>query len=216
MRHTRCSTNYCLRRCKVTKQLVCRFSFPFDLKEFTTLEQDRAIFKLVTKRNDPLVNRHNRIILQEWRANIDWQPIVSTHAVLRYIAKYAAKSEPQSRTYAEIFRTIIGEESDGAQPAVKAFQRLLLKTCAERDISAQEAFHNLMAYPMYHSSRNFVNLNLCKEGALRIVGAPQESSEEELADEHFLQRYSNREEQYQHISLMEMASGYSWRSRKWI
>ncbi len=48
---------------------------------------------VTTARNDPRVNSHNRVMLQNWRA--DFQ-IVDVTACARYLAKYIAKSEPRS------------------------------------------------------------------------------------------------------------------------
>ena len=50
-------------------------------------------------RNDDRVNSYNSYILQLWRENIDWQPIMSKHAVIKYIAKYAAKAKRSLETY---------------------------------------------------------------------------------------------------------------------
>ena len=46
-------------------------------------------------RNDSLLNIHNPIKLSIWRANVDCQPIISRHFVLKYISKYASKVEPK-------------------------------------------------------------------------------------------------------------------------
>ena len=40
-RHTRCSTNYCLRKTSNKTELKCRFNFPFDHCPKTTLEFER-------------------------------------------------------------------------------------------------------------------------------------------------------------------------------
>ena len=63
-RHTRCSTNYCLRKKSNENELKCRFHFPFDL-EFEEIHskcdniQYRA--KIVTKRNDERLNNHQQL-----------------------------------------------------------------------------------------------------------------------------------------------------------
>lgn len=80
---------------------VCRFNFPFDTCENTHIEYEKVHTKDITvrykpkivfKRNDPRVNKHNRLQLQTWRANNDIQPIIDQHACIEYIAKYASKS----------------------------------------------------------------------------------------------------------------------------
>ena len=61
-RHTRCSTNYCLKRKDNESDLKCRFNYPFNLCDKTKLEfekihtKDRSTqyrAKIITKRNDP-------------------------------------------------------------------------------------------------------------------------------------------------------------------
>ena len=47
--------------------------------------------ELVTKRNYHWLNSHNRVMLENWRANVDLQVIVDKNACARYIGKYAAK-----------------------------------------------------------------------------------------------------------------------------
>ena len=50
--------------------------------------------ELVIAKNNPYINPHSRIQLQGWRANVDLKPILSIHAALQYIFKYASKLEP--------------------------------------------------------------------------------------------------------------------------
>src|SRR6266496_410904 len=159
-RHTRCSPSYCLR--VKNNQQNCQFGFPKDaVKKSFIRENDRSEPELITARNDPLTNPHNRLQLQGWRANVDLQPILNIRAALQYVAKYATKSEPRS-SFAEILNKILAE-SDPADSSLGSFQRLLLHTVAERDFSAQETCHLLLSIPLYHSSRQFVTLNLNKE-----------------------------------------------------
>ena len=77
-RHTRCSTNYCLRKKQNETELKCRFKFPFEPCVNTKLKfepihtkdgstQYKA--KIITKRNDSRLNNHQRLQLQGWRAN---------------------------------------------------------------------------------------------------------------------------------------------------
>lgn len=89
-------------------------------------------------------NRHNRKVLQIWRAYIDISPIVDLHAVSNYVAKYASKCEPRSATYADILHQIIGNSSATTDFATKAIQKLSMKSVSERDVSAQECCHLLM------------------------------------------------------------------------
>lgn len=108
-------------------------------------------------RNDPLIQRYNPVITSIWRANTDFSRIISQTAVLKYIAKYAAKSEKASKDYNQLMKDIFSKVNDD-QPAKSAITRLFIAALGERDYSAQEVFHLLMGWPMHHSSRQFITL----------------------------------------------------------
>jgi hypothetical protein len=77
----------------------CRFGFPKPLQEETELSLELVVSKntksvqsdLHTKRNDQRLNSHNRVMLENWRENVDLQVIVAENACARYMAMYAAK-----------------------------------------------------------------------------------------------------------------------------
>ena len=125
-------------------------------------DDDRGQPELVTARNDQYINPHSRLQLQGWRANVDLKPILSTHAALQYISKYASKAEPQSEAFSDVLNQILNESKPEDQ-ILAPVQRLLLSSVAEHDISAQETCHILLGLPLYHSSQQFVFLNLNKE-----------------------------------------------------
>jgi hypothetical protein len=79
--HIRCNS-YCLQTNKQTGKQACRFEFPKKLVDQTTIYDNNGHLKLTTARNDPLINPHDRIQLQEWRTNVDLKPILTTHAAL--------------------------------------------------------------------------------------------------------------------------------------
>ena len=56
-RHTRCSTNYCLRT--IQGQQLCRFGYPKQLQPETVINNDDDQPELLTARNDPLLNSYN-------------------------------------------------------------------------------------------------------------------------------------------------------------
>jgi len=124
----------------------------------------------VTARNDQYINPHSRLQLQGWQANVDLKPILSIHAALQYISKYVSKSEPQSAAFSDILNRILSE-SQPEDPLLTPVQKLLLHSVTERDISAQETCHILLSLPLYHSSRQFVFLNLNKEALRWICGS---------------------------------------------
>src|SRR4051812_32902524 len=157
------SPAYCLR--VKDGQQYCRFGYSKDNVEHTIVQDNgHGQPELITKRNDPFINSHNRLQLQGWRANVNLKPILSIHAALQYISKYASKAEPQSAAFSEILNQVLSN-SKPDDPILTPVQKLLLHSVAERDISAQETCHLLLGIPLYHSSRSFVSLNLNKEAA---------------------------------------------------
>ncbi|GBC16672.2 uncharacterized protein LOC110054639 [Rhizophagus irregularis DAOM 181602=DAOM 197198] len=84
------SPSYCLRVDYSGRQYY-KFGYLKDTIENTYLRDE-----LITTRNDPLVNPHDRLQLQGWRANVDLKPILNLNVALSYISKYASRSEPLS------------------------------------------------------------------------------------------------------------------------
>ena len=69
------------------------------------------------------------------RDNVDCQPVLCKHVVLKYISKYASKVEPKSESYHAILSHLAhAAPSDG--PILQPIKQLLAQTVAERDISA--------------------------------------------------------------------------------
>ena len=81
-RHTRCNSSYCLRVDNRTGQQQCRFGYPKELTENTYLRDDNGQPELITARNDPYINPHDRLQLQGWRVNVDLKPVLSMNAAL--------------------------------------------------------------------------------------------------------------------------------------
>lgn len=80
-RHTRCSPAYCLQQKPYQQQPTCCFGYPKECQSQTTitfeqLPNGELRATLTTKRNDPLINSHNRLMLQNWCANVDIQIII--------------------------------------------------------------------------------------------------------------------------------------------
>ena len=95
-RHTGCSTSYCLRKKNNETEPKCRFSFPFEACEKTSLHFEHIHSKdntskyrvrVITKRNDHRVNNHQRLQPQGWRANCDFQVVIGYHACVEYLAE---------------------------------------------------------------------------------------------------------------------------------
>ena len=105
------------------------------------------------------MNVHNAQLLAIWRANIDFQPILTRHAVLNYISKYAAKSETKSESYYEMLSRL-SQCSPKDAPTITIVRKVLTEIVADRDIGAQETCHMLQKIPLTKCSRSFFSLNV--------------------------------------------------------
>ena len=156
-RNTTCSAAYCLRT-KDGKQ-VCRFGYPKPLLRETSITVVDGDVQVETAQNDPVINSFNPIQLSAWRANVDMQYCISRHKVIQYCAKYATKCEPRSQMLKDIFANVVRGLNEDDRP-LKAVQKLLINTTAERDYSAQETCHLLLKLPMFMASWDFAILSL--------------------------------------------------------
>ena len=198
----------CMRINKRSGVEECRFKFPFPLVEATHLTKESGHWELVTERNHPLVNRHNRYITENWRANTDVQAILSVNAVLNYIAKYASKAEPRSKTLESLIGEALKKEDDTAQTAI---QKLFVRMIAERDFSAQETAQILMGWPLYHCSRGFVTINVEEKQWVKMGGPGVKESNISPCD-----TYPLRLEEHEGMSLFEHASKFYKKGEVWV
>ena len=192
-RHTRCSTAYCLRRKAGHQDLKCRFDYPL-LEQHTSQinfsKQPDGIIRATvsTKRNDPRVNSHNRVMLQHWRANVDVQIIVDVQACIHYMAKYAAKGEPRSQPVQAIFKSCVNNIHDHSE-AQKALRSAMVRSVGERDFSAQETAHMLLSLPLTSCTFNFVSVSLT--GSRKLT--EDEQSGELVLQQSMFDHYATRE-----------------------
>ena len=202
-RHTRCSAAYCLKN--KGKEQECRFGYPKPLQQVTTIVNDNNEPKVVTARNDSRINSYNPVQLSAGRANVDMQYALSRHKVIKYVAKYATKSEPRSQALRELFSTIMRTMKDDGTP-LKVAQRLLISTVGERDFSAQETCHLILQLPMYRSSRDFVILSL--DGSREVNQALEEERPVTLESQldHYCSRPTSLE--FDSITLLQYVQKY--------
>ncbi|GBB86546.1 hypothetical protein RclHR1_12970009 [Rhizophagus clarus] len=214
--HTRCSPSYCKRTNREGVQ-TCRFGYPKEHIGVTFIREDKnGQPELCTARNNPYINPHNRIQLQGWRANMDLKPILSIHAALQYISKYASKAEPSSQAFSEIFEQILNN-SNSDDSSLTSIQKLLFNSVSERDISAQETCHLLNGTALYHSSRSFVSLNINKKGLRWIQGTGSQDNVEDTGrtTQSALKRYWDQPEELEDFSLFELYLTYKLTRGQW-
>lgn len=74
----------------------CRFNFPFELRETSTItfeeKNDSLITRFAPMRNDEYMNPHIRVVNQYFRSNTDTQFMLNIAKALKYILKYSLKS----------------------------------------------------------------------------------------------------------------------------
>jgi len=198
-RHTRCSSAYCLR--KKGGREECRFGFPKTMHPATSIVTENDEPQLLTARNDCLLNSYNPVQLSAWR---DMQFVVSCQRVLKYIAKYATKSEPRSKALKSLYRNVMKTCKDDGTP-LKVAQKLL-NSVGDRDYSAQETCHLLLQLPLYRCSRDFVILSL--DGSREVSDQLEEG--ESVTVDSLLDHYCSHPTtpHYEDMTLLQFVRRY--------
>ena len=180
-----CRLSYCLR--KILELLRCRFGYPITLKGFINqllTSEGSSILnevlrlddfkcgaayengKLQFLRNHPRFVMHIPELLPIWRGNIDQKLIDSPQHLLKYVLKYLLKPEEGSLAFTDIIKTLTSNAAS-TTPIRKIFQKILLKTVSEHDISKNECWKIVSGEPYVIFSRPFRYLNLT--GSRRVV-----------------------------------------------
>ncbi|XP_059071724.1 uncharacterized protein LOC131869345 [Cryptomeria japonica] len=194
--------------------MVCRYNAPWNLNLHGSKlyeDKDTGEFFLDPARNDDRVNSHNHYILQLWRANIDWQPVLSKHVVIKYIAKYAAKAKKSSETYHQMLMCLANIENRD-DLATKAYRKLLNETIIERDVGAQETSHMLLELPLVESSRQFVNLNVSREVFKPVAINDEEENEEQTKS--FINGYRTRPLSMEAVTMIDATRSWIYNNRQ--
>ena len=177
----KCRRNYCLHQIPKTDRFVCRFRFPVAPKGFEIKTEkigNNDVIQSVTRTDtfargaefdiagelDTLRN-HGRIVnhipelLTIWRGNIDQKIITSSDGLLKYILKYCLKPEEGSLAFTDIVKTLSAQAAEDS-PVRKLFQRILLKTVSEHDISINECHKIIAGDPYVEYSRRHKTISL--------------------------------------------------------
>ena len=201
-RHTRCSTNYCLRKKSNENEVKCRFHFPFDHCTDTKIEFEKVHSKnsndsqyrakILTKRNDSRLNNNQQLQLQGWRANCDIQVVIDHYACVEYLTKSAAKGESRSPLIKQAFNSIVQNANNTSNPH-KAIKKVVMKTLGERDYAAQETMHHLLSLKLHSSTFNVIPVSL--NGSRRIRINPSEVDNDiTCTSNSLIDVYANREQ----------------------
>jgi len=163
------------------------------------------------KRNDEYLNKFNPYITQVWRANTDIAAVTSMQLLTAYLTKYIAKAEKPSTAMIEVLQDILDDCPDH-ESIRRPIQRLFIKSCAERDYSSQEVEHLIRSHKLYCSSRQFIYVNLSKDQNqwIPLLGdAHQENAEFPKKDKKLIERYKERPQDLEALSLCELATSYN-------
>ncbi|KAF5336454.1 hypothetical protein D9611_006665 [Ephemerocybe angulata] len=223
-RHRKCVAGYCLVKRKVPGQdeptQVCRFDFPMPLRDSPVVGLDsKRRLRFEPTRNDPLLNTHNRAMILAWRANIDLKPVLSKESALEYAAKYATKAEKNAPTFTDLLRSVV-EGRNEQMTAQATCQKLLNKMVGERAYPAQETAHLLLGIPLVRSSFNFQTLSLAPNGSFRRLRRQDESNPavglaDSVTEESWIQRYVQRPESLENLSLHDLMTTHTWYKSAW-
>ena len=174
-----CKPTYCLIKAAF-ERYRCRFGYPLTLHGFirrlleanggqiwdeivrTDGFDEAAEFlngTLELLRNHPRLVSHIPELLPIWRGNIDQKLIKSPEMLLKYILKYMMKPEQGSLPFMDIVKAMTANADDTTETR-KIYQRILLKSVGEHDISKNEAWRIVSGKPFVQYSRPFRNLNL--------------------------------------------------------
>ena len=187
-RHTQCSLAHCL--VQVTERhdgnlvhaLRCRLRFPRPIEartrlKFTQCANGEFDVEVVPRRNDELMTPHHRTLLQLWRANIELQVLVDARRAVKYVTKYAAKSEKRSDLATQIKHAIV-DKGLGTDPASVAIRQAFV-ACANRDVGDQEAYLTLAGHHLAECNMDFSTVDV--RGGRRLL-VTQDDDDDDMSD----------------------------------
>jgi len=194
----------------------CRFGFPRRISDRTTLlGPDEAIRNngrfCILKRNstDICINNYNPIILKLWGGNMDLQPCGNVTGIAYYIAKYAAKHEPND--VGQAVKDAVSKVQRCGGDVGKQLFAVSMTILRHRQVSACECAFRLCHLKLRDSSRKVIFLNTC---------FPQERYRMLRCDGYnnslyanIFDRYCLRPENLNDFSLAEFAVTYEYVSR---
>ncbi|GBB90822.1 hypothetical protein RclHR1_17900004 [Rhizophagus clarus] len=109
--------------------------------------------------------------------------------------------------------------SDPYDPSLRSFQHLLLYTVAECDFFAQKTCYLLLRLSLYHSSCQFIILNLNKESSRWLCGTGTENamatSDVRRTEQSPLQKYWDRPAELENLFFFQLYLRYKIYKGKW-
>jgi len=192
-----CSSSYCLRSNNRNGEMICRFDYPFQLSSKTCLEFRKIHSKegnikyraeIKTVRNDPRLNRYQRVQLQGWRANCDISVVIDYTSCVEYLTKYAAKPEKISSVAKDAFTRVASSLNSNDFDSIRAIKKLMMQSVGLREMSIQEVCHQVLNLKMFSSSFEVITISLDGSRQVKIFEGKQFRSHQALIF------YANRED----------------------
>ena len=215
-----CRITYCLR--KILEMLRCRFGFPLTLKGFIVnvleipgatailnalerLDDFQSGAEIVNKkvqllRNHPRLVVHVPEIALIWRGNTEAKLIDCPRVFLKYISKYMLKPEVASLAFKDIVKTLTLNAEENT-PVRKIFQKIMMKTVSEHDMSRNECWKVISGRKYVTHSRPFRYLNLT--GSRRVNLEENDNPEQPAVAKNFCDIYWSKETDGKYQALVD-------------
>jgi hypothetical protein len=157
---------------------------------------------LIFLRNHRTLVHHIPELLTIWGANLQGRPVKSYEQVLRYLLKYMMKDKPNSTAFKSILSDVV-QQTEDEDPLRKAFQRVLMKTVGEHDLSKQECHHILNGLDFVEFSRKMVSVNVM--GTRRVEPLHTSGNGEEMltVTTNFVSTYWERDSDAHYKAAVE-------------
>lgn len=193
-----CKTGRCIKVYKEIEQ-PCRFKMPKDLSEDTHIEyvcnknkdgtDGPCQLKVVLKRvNDNRISNFSKTVLYLWRSNHDWSFVTCLKKVLAYILKYASKSEIKSSIFQKIYKQVFEMADETTTDTHLALKQVMTKVLGERDITRNEAIHQLLGLDLHFSNITVIKTSLESSKSL----SKNKYSNQYQLNDSYIDLYSNR------------------------
>ena len=162
--------------------------------------------------NDRYVNNYNPIILPLWKANMDVQLCMDSHAVANYVVSYMTKvSQGVSKAMRDVMQEL-KTQSPSIRESLRKVGNAMLNS---QEVSAQEAVYILLGLQLRKASRTvqFINtspthlrVRIIKSATTLAEADPDDTNV--LEEYALLERYTSRPRELDHVCLAEFTSDY--------
>lgn len=211
-----CGTSYCMRVRKGASpdsEKFCRFWAPWAKQEEPSVDKEKnpQHYMFSPARNDERINGYVALLTMGWKANMDFTPCTSTHAVMNYLAKYCTKEEKKSTTYLDIVKQLLPYINSN-KPLLSLVSKTMNKLIGERDWGAQEVMHILLNLPLQQGSREVITLDCRFQDKQVLEIADGEVTAKTIVSK--LEKYLKRPAPVAAITFFQYLTKFNWKTFK--